>query len=209
MKDKLGEAIDSGEILRVRYFGESTPGTERDISPVKIINDKVRARCMETGAVKTFSISKMELAIPGESPELALKQSFNPPEFISTTEIASYLTDSLVALGWIVKTTDTSLTLHTPFKNGKTKKTPVILLDFEEYEYVFPEPDMDSPDFDWNDFIPDIVEGDALEGAEKIKRKRPWVVRAKNKGTATYGYSKKAMIRLMKWAGELSPSNKI
>ncbi|XUO83987.1 hypothetical protein RVM27_16590 [Halomonas sp. KM007] len=76
-------------------------------------------------------------------------------------------------------------------------------------EYVFPEPDMDSPDFDWNDFIPDIVEGDALEGAEKIKRKRPWVVRAKNKGTATYGYSKKAMIRLMKWAGELSPSNKI
>lgn len=204
MKDQLKEAIKTGEILKIRYFGGSTPGSERAISPVSIIDDKVRARCIETGAVKTFSISKMELAIFGEPSKLSLKQSFSPPELPNISEITDYISESLEALGWIVQSTDTSLTLHTAFKNGKVKKTPVASLNFEEFDYVFPEPDINAPGFDWGDFIPD---DDDLENAEKVKRERPWVVRAKDKNTATYGYSNKAMIRFMEWADELSPLN--
>lgn len=209
MKNKLKEAIESGEILRIRYFGGSSPGSEREISPVSIFDDNVRALCIETGTVKTFCISKMEVAIPGEPSKLSIKQSFNPPELIDIYEIANYLSESLEALDWFVQYTDTSLTLHTTFKNGKIKKTPVISLCFEEFEYIFPELDINSPDVDWDNFIPYIVDGDSPEEAEKVKRERPWVVRAKNKNTATYGYSKKAMVRLMEWADEFSPSNKI
>ena len=206
MKEKLREAIKTGETLHIRYFGGRTPGSERYISPINIYKDKVRAHCMQTESVKTFMIYKLELVIPGEPSQLAFKHSFEPPEFTNIEEIANYLTDSLQAFVWITQTTETSITLHGAFKNGKAKKTPVVSLDFEEFKYMWPEPDTSSPDFDWDDFVPDIVEGYTLEDAEMIKRKRPWVVRAKSKETATYGLSKKAIIRFMEWADELSPS---
>ena len=59
--DSLQEAIQSGHSLKVRYFGGSTPGAERELFPLSIANGKVRARCVVTQQAKTFVIEKMEL----------------------------------------------------------------------------------------------------------------------------------------------------
>lgn len=54
----LKEAVETGEILKIRYHGGSQPGRLfREIAPISVNSDKVRA----SGTVKTFLISKVEI----------------------------------------------------------------------------------------------------------------------------------------------------
>jgi predicted DNA-binding transcriptional regulator YafY len=57
----LKEAIETGEVLKVRYHGGSQPGALREIAPISVNGDKVRARCYSSDAVKTFVIGKVEI----------------------------------------------------------------------------------------------------------------------------------------------------
>lgn len=57
----LRDAIESGEILTIRYHGGSQPGASREIAPIQITKDKVRARCYASNAVKLFAIGKIEI----------------------------------------------------------------------------------------------------------------------------------------------------
>lgn len=204
MKAKLKETIESGEILNVWYFGGETPGSKRDIFPIVILDDKVRAKCMKTDIVKIYSIEKMELYIAGKPSELAKKQSLPLCDFESISDILNFSNDTLQSEGWIVKGDNEHITLHLAFKNGKVKKKPVVQLRFDEFEYIYPEPDLNSPDF--NGVFWENVDLDSLE---KKKRTRPWIVSAKDKGTITYGKSNKAFSRFLEWAYELSPIEKI
>ena len=63
--DALLEAIENGKPLRVRYFGGSSPGAERELQPLAVNDGKVRARCIPSGETKTFVVEKMELAVEG------------------------------------------------------------------------------------------------------------------------------------------------
>jgi len=206
MKELLKEAIETGEIIQVHYFGGSKPGSVRKISPVKILDDKVRARCIETGAVKTFIIAKMEIYIPGVEPTLKVEKQFTLPEFRTISEIFDYSKYTLESQGWVVRSNETQISLHSKFKNGNLRKTPEVSLDFEEFEFIFPEPDYGDPNLDWDElFEIKVIDGDALEEAEKKPRTRPWIVRAKSKDTITYGKSSRALKRFMEWSEELAP----
>ena len=60
-EDRIREAAEAGEVLRVIYAGGSQPGARREIAPISIQNGKVRARCFSSNAVKTFVIDKIEV----------------------------------------------------------------------------------------------------------------------------------------------------
>ena len=57
----LVDAIENKQSLTVVYLGGSQPGTLRNISPISINGDKLRARCHSSGAVKVFNLGKIQL----------------------------------------------------------------------------------------------------------------------------------------------------
>ena len=66
VRERLQRAIGTGELIGIVYHGGSQPGAFREIAPLQIDADKVRARCYSSNAVKVFSLSKIELrgAVP-------------------------------------------------------------------------------------------------------------------------------------------------
>jgi hypothetical protein len=61
LKDKLIEASKAGEIITIVYHGGSQPGTKRDISPIRVSETEVLARCLVTEKPRTFRLSKLEI----------------------------------------------------------------------------------------------------------------------------------------------------
>jgi len=58
---RLKEALKSGEIIKIVYYGGSQPGTCREITPLRILDDEVTAKCYQSDSIKTFKIAKIEL----------------------------------------------------------------------------------------------------------------------------------------------------
>jgi hypothetical protein len=123
--EKIRESIGTGELINIIYHGGSEPGTARMILPIKIEDDKVRARCYTSNQVKVFSIEKIELApddlsdYTGEHKEPASLED----------AIAPYL-DELKADGWVIELTSDSAQLFTYYKNGKIRKTASVGIYF-------------------------------------------------------------------------------
>lgn len=59
MEAIIRRAIETGEIISVKYMGGSTPGLVRRIAPSAIDGDKVRALCCESEKEKTYLISAL------------------------------------------------------------------------------------------------------------------------------------------------------
>lgn len=185
VRDKLLEAIDSGEIVRAIYHGGSQPGLHRDLGPISIVGDKLRARCYQSKAVKTFSLKKIELPENKGGTEGEWSATNNTTaRYESIEDVYREHVDQLCNMGWHVQHELNALSLHRLFKNGSPKKTPEISLNFEEFstELVFNE------DFE--------------EIEVTTKRVRPWVVRAKGKDTSSYGKLSKAVETFMGWADQ-------
>lgn len=191
MSKRLKEAVDSGEILIVKYHGGSQPGSIREISPVSIKGNKVIARCHTSNAIKTFSIDKIELVEKNiDSIEITwTKTKENLVNYESLSKFIEEKIEELESLGWHVQYNDMSLTLHKRFKNGKPFKSSYASLDYEEFEY---------------DYIVD-PDGEIHKENER-KRVRPWVVRSKNINTVTFGKLDKAVILFMEQALALAPN---
>ena len=60
LKQRLQETIGTGEILNIIYHGGSEPDAARQLFPMQIKGDQLRARCLATNRVKTYSLSKIE-----------------------------------------------------------------------------------------------------------------------------------------------------
>lgn len=58
----LTDAIGTGELINIGYYGGSEPGKARMIQPISLDADKVRARCHKTNQVKGFWLDKIALA---------------------------------------------------------------------------------------------------------------------------------------------------
>lgn len=161
MKDLLEQAITTGEILRVIYDGGINPGSVREISPINISGDKVKARCLNSGIVKTFLISK--LRISENSP---LERAWNPPplppEHSSLDEFFEHYESTLQKLGWVVKREQDCISLHRSFKNGKVMKGFDVSLDFVEMDF-----DLEAG-----------LDGEIHKLNPRV-RVKPWVVRGK------------------------------
>ncbi|MBX3691633.1 hypothetical protein [Dokdonella sp.] len=189
--ERLLAAIETGEVLKVSYLGGSAPGATREIAPIQVMGDKVSARCYTSNAVKTFVISKITILdgdIPSSSPTWQPKQH-QQPLYSTLDGVFQSNLDTWAQLGWHVNREENAISLHRKRKNGTPLKGSDVSLNYEEY-------------------ASDIVMG--LDGElreENIrKRVRPWVVRGKNKGTATLGSLDGAFEVFQKYAQELSPN---
>ena len=119
LKNILIEAIETGEIIPIKYHGGSQPGTIRQISPVSVDGDKVKARCLASSRVKMFKLSKMELEqnldlvtyVASQKTEpTSLKEAFKPYE--------NFIRDS----GWVISFKNDTAEIFTTLKNGKLRK---------------------------------------------------------------------------------------
>jgi hypothetical protein len=191
--DILHEAIENAEVLRIKYYGGSQPGTVRQISPISISKDKVTARCLSSNAVKTFAIDKIEVC---DSNDQNNETQWDPAKksevmYGSFAAFCDLQRSELETLGWHVNSDANFISLHRRFKNGNPLKGSDVSLDYDEYAY-------------------DLVVG--LHGKlreENIrKRKRPWMVRAKAMQTRTYGNLDKAADLFMEQARRLCPRNR-
>jgi hypothetical protein len=193
VRQKLSEAMQTGEVLRILYHGGSNPGAMREIIPLQLSVDKVRARCYTSRAVKEFVLSKIELRdFSTDKEDTKIRWDLgmaNPILTLQTvSEVHSQLMTHLASAGWHVTLSEEEnlhqLGLHRLLKNGKPKKHPDVALAYKPlaYEYAF----------SGNEFVP----------VSSRPNTRPWSVQATG---ANYGgpWSKpdKAIAKFMEASG--------
>ena len=190
-EERLQEAIDAAEIVRIIYNGGSQPGTLRDIAPTSINNGKVLAQCYSSNAVKSFIVEKIKVVDGKENPKTTEWSPDAKPtrQYESLSEVLEKERNCLSGLGWHIENDRSRLSLHRRFKNGNPMKGSDVSLDYEEFTY-------------------DSVLGPdgELHEENRRKRQRPWSVRGKNKHTNSYGSLDKAAVLFIEWAKSLSPS---
>ena len=132
LRTRLAAAATAGEVVRVFYHRGSQPGTVREIAPLAVSGDEVRARDLAAGFDKTFKLAHLELVV-GET----TARAYNPvvPVEDAQTLAAAFEPHvaELRALGWHVETADTSISVHRYFKNGKPRKGAEVLILFNEF----------------------------------------------------------------------------
>lgn len=192
-ENRLLAAIESGEILTVAYEGGSQPGSIREIAPTSISENKVRALCVGSDTFKYFHIDKISVI---ERPQQDMTQwlfGIDPsPCYKSINDLLGQKREFLSELGWHIESDEEYFSLHRYFKNGKPRKGADVLLCFEEFDF--------SVGFD--------EQGNFIE--EKMgKRQRPWVLRADDQITRTFGSLDKAATAFLKTAEKLAPNRAI
>lgn len=130
IKELLLAAIDSGEVVRIKYNGGSQPGSIRDIYPISVVRDDVVARCLATGAGKQFKLSKMELSQPGDCVYIPGKKAVGPASLREALE--SHRND-IEGRGWIFAINDCDAGVYRRFKNGKPRKQCEISISYREF----------------------------------------------------------------------------
>jgi len=178
-KTQLQEAIETGEILTVIYHGGSQPGKSRQISPMKIKDNIVTAKALPDTRPKSFLISKIEIA-----DSVSTKITYSQENAQQFTKEPSSLYEGVKEyihifenLGWHIKVSDEEIGLYRLYKNGNQRKTPDVLIGFQEFTY-YEEYSEEKANFVYH----------------KKLSVRPWHVSSKqlNKNTS-YKYLSKAM----------------
>lgn len=184
----LLEAIAQGKSLRVRYFGGSSPGSERELLPIALQDGMLRARSPESRATKTFDIAKMELVTDGVPSLLAETLPKPPAVYTNVDELLEHEKSALEGMGWVLQREGNTVTLHRTTKTGRVLKSYDVSLDYEAMT-------SDS-----------IFDGEDFYQANVRDRVRPWSVRGTNKTTKTFANFAKAQIQFLEWARELAPT---
>jgi hypothetical protein len=187
VQEEILKAIENGGSIRVRYFGGSSPGAERELHPLSLKDGKVCARCIPSGETKTFLLEKMELAVEGVPSVLASTLPAAPTICSSVEEFVDYHTNNLQQLGWVVQRDGEAISLHRTFKNGKLIKTPDVSLNFEAIAYDL------------------VFDGENVVETNHRVRSRPWVLRAKELTTKTLGDFSKAQLAFLESAKLRAP----
>jgi hypothetical protein len=131
LRTRLIDAAAAGEIIRVVYHRGSQPGTVREIAPLDVSDDEVRARDVAAGIDKTFRLAHLQMAGPDTS---APAYDTTPSEESRTLGNAlEPCIAELQGLGWHVELADTSISVHRFFKNGKRRKGADVAILFNEF----------------------------------------------------------------------------
>ena len=154
----LADAAAQRKPVRIIYRGGTQPGRVREIVPISVSEREIRAKDVAAGIEKTFILSRIDLA---ESQTQA--KEYDPSagrqieDFQTIHEAFISRVNDFQALGWHVELSKDKLALHAFFKNGKPRKTPDVLLTYDEFT---------------TDFIVDIDSGNLIE--EKRRSTRPY-----------------------------------
>jgi hypothetical protein len=129
VRARLADAAATGEIVSVVYHGGSQPGHQRRIAPLAVSTTKVRAVDVETGAEKSYTLEKLELAEKDSAaPKYVPHAPASPlPEPTSLGEGLAQHLDALSAMGWQIDTGETEVSLHLLYRNGKPTPPRVTL----------------------------------------------------------------------------------
>lgn len=153
---RLREGISAGEWFEIIYHGGSKPGAKRQIAPIAVLSDRVRARCYTSNAVKPFMLAKIEIVEAGAKSEAPM---WNDPNAIplppatdgleDVRDVHRLFGDVLRQKGWGVSLDEHDsgwcLNLCGCFKNGKPRKTPTHSLSYDHTAYdlvITPDGDM-------------------------------------------------------------------
>jgi hypothetical protein len=132
LRARLLAAASAGEIVSIVYHRGSQPGTVREIVPIAISDEEVRARDLAAGINKSFKLA--HLALAGAQ---TTAHAYDPAPPIEDTQTLQAALESHVAelraLGWHVETAETCVSVHRYFKNGKPRKGADVAIMFNEF----------------------------------------------------------------------------
>jgi hypothetical protein len=123
-------AAQTGTTIRIIYHGGSQPGAMRDVRPLEVTAEDLRALDVAAGIAKTFVLSRIELPgvntlaaayvprLPGQEDEGSLG-----------TAMRAHV-PALEAAGWHVLLSADGVAVHGLFKNGKLRKTAEVFLGY-------------------------------------------------------------------------------
>jgi len=187
----IQSAIDTKQKINVIYHGGSMSGQPRELGPISIKGNKLRAKCYKTDAFKTFLIERIQIiTTDGELTEQK-HPSVKPAPIISPeqtlSDVASLITTHFKESEWLVdfNENEQSILIYSRFKNGKPKKSPTLALYYEEYR---------------SDLIINEQTGELDEVTKK--RVKPWIVRSNNKTATSFGYLNTAAEKFLIWCDE-------
>lgn len=183
-RDVLAAAIRKGEIVRIVYLGGTRPGSIRDVRPLWLASDFLRATDVAVGEDKTFVLAKIRLADGATVTALA-----DAPKTVA--EAIAPKVSALQGMGWHVDLTRDAARLRTYFKNGKPQKTDRVSLTFNEYTGIG---------------VVDIDEsGNGVLREESWKSRAPYHVSSRNGLSRSYGNIWKATALFLEEAIRLAP----
>lgn len=171
---RLESAIGTGEVIGIVYHGGSQPGSLRDILPLQVKGGSVRAKCLSTGAAKTFLLAKIELRPTSTSP--SLDAAYSPghvasAKFDNMAEVYAAIRPELEAAGWSVTfevgADGDHVAAFGRFKNGKTRKAASAGVTYSKVTWDL------------------VAQLDGTLARQNIRpRQRPWTVFSKTLPTA-------------------------
>ena len=185
----LRAAADNNEGIKVRYFGGSQPGAEREILPLAFPDGFVLAKCKLSGTTKTYRLDKIEI-VTKESPSVVFFCfPFEKKVYANLNDLFAGEKEELESMGWVVKHQEGYLSLHrlSLKKTGKPIQSSDVSILYQE----------SSSDL--------VFDGYDFSEENTRKRIRPWTVRGKNETTKTYSEFHKAQFYFLELAQKLSP----
>lgn len=188
-------AIEAKQKINVIYHGGSMSGQPRELGPISIKGNKLRAKCYKTDAFKTFLIERIQIITSdGELTEqkaLTVKPTpvVSPKQALS--DIFAAIKPHFKDREWLIdfNEAEQSLLIYPRFKNGKPKKSIELALYYEQCR---------------SDLIFNEQTGDLDEVT--IKRVKPWIVKCKNKTATSFGYLNTAAEKFLVWCDEVLES---
>lgn len=193
---RLQEAIGTGELIGIIYSGGSRPGAHREIIPLQIDGDRVRARCYASNAVKVFMLHKIELKAEPDKSSTRWQPQPLQYEFGTIGSAFETFRTKLEDLGWETKLSSEGgaekLSLFSRYKNGNIRKYPDIAIEFEA----------------WGQGWAITPEGsDTSYVLETYRRERPWVVGGPRQ-SSSFEHLNNAVGKFMTYAIEFAPGKK-
>lgn len=182
----IQQAIDNKEKISVIYHGGSMSGHPRELGPISIKGNKLRAKCYKSDALKTFVIDKIQIITDdGELTEqktVPVKRALSFSPELTLTDVAAAIRPHFKDQEWLTNFNESeqALLIYPRFKNGKPKKLPDFALYYEEYR---------------TEFILNNDTGDLDEVT--IKRVKPWIVKCKGKAVTSFGYLNTAIEKFL------------
>jgi NAD-dependent DNA ligase len=90
MADSLREILEAaarnGEVIRIVYHGGSQSGTAREVTPISVGEDRMRARDFASHATKVFMLDKITLPCEDDRPP-----EYEPPSPLATPPLAQLI----------------------------------------------------------------------------------------------------------------------
>jgi hypothetical protein len=179
-------AIETKSSLKVIYHGGSMKGQLRDITPLSLKGDNIRARCHITNVVKTFKVPKMEVMDQeGVLTEATDKSESNIPNLTTLKELFDYVEYDSNFSEWHVVFEKQSISLHRKFKNGKPLKSSPLSICYDEFGF-------DS-----------IHEMDGSETLQIYEKSKPWSFQSEL-GSSNFKHVDRAIEKFLKHAQIIS-----